>query len=202
MKFFLWPLGVWLVACGRARAAAIAVVVALGSVLLLAPFTPLDDYLSTLREVSREFDQDSYSPFGLLTQLGAGDTAARGVTFAVGAALLVLTWRRTSFALAIAAALVLSPIVWFDFYALAAVPLAIARPRLSAIWFLPLLTWGLPSSGIATDPVWGVARVLVVFAVVLLVAARSEPGSARLRLPGNVLPARRPGGEPERAVHP
>ena len=53
------------------------------------------------------------------------------MTFALGLVLLVLTWRRASFVLAIAAALVLSPIVWFDFYALAAIPLAIARPRLS-----------------------------------------------------------------------
>jgi len=202
VKFFLWPLGVWLLASGRVRAAGVAAVVAIGSVLLVAPFAPLDDYVGTLREVGREFDQDSYSTFGLLTQLGAGDTAARVVTFALGLVLLALTWRRASFVLAIAAALVLSPIVWFDFYALAAIPLAIARPRLSLVWFLPLLTWGLPSSGIAADPVWGVARVLVVYGIVLLVAARSEPGSARLRLPGNVLPARRPGGEPERAVHP
>lgn len=179
VKFFLWPLGVWLVASGRARAALLAAAVAIGSVVLIAPFAPLDDYVQTLRNVGSEFDQDSYSTFGLLTQLGAADAAARGVTFALGAVLLALTWRRESFALATAAALVLSPIVWLDFYALAAVPLAIARPRLSAIWFLPLLTWGLPSSGIATDPVWGVARVLVVFAVVFLVAARSEPRARR-----------------------
>ena len=73
----------------------------------------------------------------------------------------------------------LSPIVWFDFYALAAIPLAIARPRLSLIWFLPLVTWGQPSSGIATDPWWGVTRVLVVYAIVLLVAARGEPSAAQ-----------------------
>jgi hypothetical protein len=153
----------------------------LGSVLIVAAFAPLDDYLRTLHEVSRQFDQDSYSTYGLLTQLGATDATSRIVTSAIGVFLLVLTWWRASFALAIAAALVLSPIVWFDFYALAVVPLAIARPRLSAIWFLPLVTWGLPSSGIATDPVWGVGRVLAVFAVVLLVAARGEPlpGSRR-----------------------
>jgi hypothetical protein len=181
VKFFLWPVGVWLVASGRSRAAGIAAVVALGSVLIVAAFAPLDDYLRTLHEVSRQFDQDSYSTYGLLTQLGATDATSRIVTSAIGVFLLVLTWWRTSFALAIAAALVLSPIVWFDFYALAVVPLAIARPRLSAIWFLPLVTWGLPSSGIATDPVWGVGRVLAVFAVVLLVAARGEPlpGSRR-----------------------
>jgi len=179
VKFFLWPLGVWLLAGGRARAAGIAVLVALGSVLLIAPFTPLGDYADTLREVGREFDQDSYSTFGLLTQLDVGDTAARAITFALGLVLLALTWRRVSFALAIASALVLSPIVWFDFYALAAIPLAIARPRLSLVWFLPLVTWGLPSSGIATDPWWGVSRVLVVYAIVLLVAARGERSAAQ-----------------------
>jgi Glycosyltransferase family 87 len=174
VKFFLWPLGVWLLATGRARAAVIGAVIATASVLLVAPFAPLDDYLRTLRDVSRTFDQDSYSLFALLTQLGASDLAARAMGLVLGGALLILTWRLKSFALAIAAALALSPIVWFDFYALAAVPLAIARPRLSLVWFLPLITWGLPSSGIATDPVWGVGRVLLVFAVVLLAAARSE----------------------------
>ena len=46
------------------------------------------------------------------------------------AVLLVLCWRRASLALAVAAALVLSPIVWIDYFALAAVPLAVVRPRL------------------------------------------------------------------------
>lgn len=188
VKFLLWPLGVWLLATGRARAAVVGAVVAVGSVLLVAPFAPLDDYARTLRNVSRTFDQDGYSLFGLLTQLGSSDVAARTVTVLVGLALLGLTWRRRSFTLAIASALALSPIVWFDFYALALVPLAIVRPRLSVVWFLPLLTWGLPSSGIATDPVWGVARVLVVFAAVLLVAARDE--HAALRAPSTrVAPA-------------
>jgi alpha-1,2-mannosyltransferase len=175
IKFFLWPLGVWLLAGGRARAAGVAVVVAVGSVLFIVPVAPFEEYVRTLREVGREFDQDSYSTFGFLTQLGLSDEVARAMTLAFGASLLALTWWKRSFPLAIAAALALSPIVWFDFYSVAAVPLAIARPRLSAIWFLPLVTWGLPSSGIATDPVWGVGRVLIVFAVVLAVAARYAP---------------------------
>lgn len=175
LKFLLWPLGVWLVVTGRARAAVTAAVVAAVSLLLVVPFAPLDEYLRTVRSVTDRFDQDSYSPYGLLIRLDASNVVAHGVTYALGAALLVLTWRRRSFVLAIAAALVLSPIVWLDFYALAAIPLAIARPRLSAVWFLPLLCWGLPSSGIDTDPVWGVGRLLAVFLVVLTVAERSEP---------------------------
>jgi Glycosyltransferase family 87 len=174
LKFFLWPLGVWLLATGRVRAAGVAALVAAGSLLLIVPFAPLDEYLNTVRDVSSSFDQDSYSTFGVLTQLGVEDWFAKAATFALGAALLVLTWRFRSFALAIASALVLSPIVWFDFYALTAVPLAIVRPRLSAIWFLPLVTWGLPSSGIDAEPLSGVARVLIAYSVVVLVAARGE----------------------------
>lgn len=171
LKFFLWPIGVWLLATGRVRAAVVAGAVGLGSLLLVVLFSPLDEYVETLHNVSSAFDQDGYSPFGLLTQLGVSEVGARALTLGLGAVLLLLTWRRQSFALAIAAALVLSPIVWLDFYALAVVPLAIARPTLSAAWFLPLATWGLPSSGIAADAVWGVGRVLVVFAVVLCAAA-------------------------------
>lgn len=172
LKFVLWPLGIWLLATGRARAAVVAVGVGLGALLLVAPLAPLDDYLRTLREVSSAFDQDSYSPYGVLTRLGAGEAVARGITLALGAALLAFTWARKSFPLAIAAALVLSPIVWLDFYALAAVPLAIARPTLSPLWVLPLLTWGTPSSGIDTDVVWGVMRTMAVFAVILWIATR------------------------------
>ena len=179
LKFFLWPLGVWLLATGRVRAAAVATGVALGSLLLVAPFASLDDYLRTLREVSSAFDQDSYSPFGLLTQLGATDVVARVVTLGLGGVLLALTWRRKSFALAIAASLVLSPIVWLDFYALVVVPLAIARPTLSPIWFIPLLTWGMPSSGIDTDPLSGVGRTMVLFAIALWWAASREPPPRR-----------------------
>ena len=80
----------------------------------------------------RTFDQDSYSPFGFLVQIGAPESLARVVSFAIGAALLVGCWRRASLGLAVAAALVLSPIVWLDYYAVAAVPLAVVRPRLSA----------------------------------------------------------------------
>jgi hypothetical protein len=77
--------------------------------------------------------------------------------------------------LAIAASLALAPIVWLDYYALAAVPLAIARPRLSVVWFLPLATWGLPSSGIAARELLGVGRVLLVFAIVFFLAVKDEP---------------------------
>jgi hypothetical protein len=174
IKFFLWPLGVWLAAIGRVRETLVAALVAGASVLLVLPFTSLEDYLRTLVELGKDFDQDSYSPFGFLVQLGVAEGPARVVTYLLGAALLVGCWRRASLGLAVAAALVLSPIVWLDYYAVAAVPLAIVRPRLSAVWFLPLATWGLLSAGIGAGNGWGSARVLLVFGVVFAVIARAE----------------------------
>jgi hypothetical protein len=174
IKFFLWPLGVWLAAIGRARETFVAALVAGASLLLVLPFTNLEDYLRTLVQLGEDFDQDSSSPFGFLVQIGVGETPAHVVTYLLGAALLVACWRRGSLGLAVAAALVLSPIVWLDYYAVAAIPLAIVRPRLSAVWFAPLATWGLLGAGLGSGTAWGSARVLLVFGLVFAVIVRAE----------------------------
>ena len=93
IKFFLWPLGVWLAAIGRRTAAATAVAIAAASVLLVLPFTGLDEYVRVLLELGRTFDQESYNPYGLLVQAGAPSEVGRAVTFGLGAALLVGCWR-------------------------------------------------------------------------------------------------------------
>ena len=175
VKFLLWPLGLWLIAVRRTAAALVAAAIAAASLLLVLPFIGLDAFVRMLVDLSRAFDQDAYSPFALLFRLGVPESAARALAVTLGAFLLFLMWRKRSFTLAMAASLALAPIVWLDYYALAAVPLAIARPKLTAVWFLPLATWGLPSSGIAAPELIGVGRVLLVFAIVLLVAARDEP---------------------------
>lgn len=179
VKFFVWPVGVWLAASRRYRDAALAALVAGASLLLVLPFTSLRDYAHALSRLGKVFDQDSYNLFGLLVQAGASDTLARAASLVVGACLLAAVWRFQSFALAVAAALVLSPIVWLDYFALAALPLAIARPRLSPIWFLPLATWGLEGAGIGIGDASSTVRLLLVFSVVLAVAFRGEPRAAR-----------------------
>lgn len=178
-KFFVWPVGVWLAATRRFREAALAAAIAAASLLLVLPFTSLHDYAHALNRLSKVFDQDSYNVFGLLVQAGVGETAARAATLVVAAVLLAAVWRYQSLALAIAAALVISPIVWLDYYALAALPLALARPRLSPIWFLPLATWGLEGAGIGIGDASSTVRLLLVFAVVFAVAFRNEPHASR-----------------------
>jgi hypothetical protein len=96
------------------------------------------------------------------------------VTWAIGLALLVACWRRASLGLAVAAALALSPIVWLDYYAVAAIPLAVVRPRLTWVWLAPIATWGLLSAGIGAGNGWGSARVLLVFGLVFTVIVRGE----------------------------
>jgi hypothetical protein len=184
VKFLMWPLLVWLAATRRARDVLVAAAVVGISLLLVLPYTGLDAYLRSLLRLGRAFDQDSYTVFGMLVQAGAPEPAARAVMLLVGGALLVATWRYRSFTLAIAAALALSPIVWLDYFALAAVPLAIHRPRLSWVWFAPLATWGLAGAGLGIGGFWQAARLLGVFALVLgaaFVAERaagaSEPGA-------------------------
>ena len=113
----------------------------------MLPFISLPEYARLLRRLGQTYDQDSYTPFGLLSQLGASDRVAQAVTILLGLAVIVIAWRLRSFVLFVAAALMLSPIVWLDYYAVLAVPLAIVRPRLSPIWLLPLLTWGMVAAG-------------------------------------------------------
>lgn len=174
LKFFAWPLAVWLAANRRLGSAALAAGIGGVSLLSVLPFTGLDDYVRALARVGRHFDQDSYTVLGFLVQIGAQETIARAVTIAVGASLLLATWRFRSFTLAIASALALSPIVWLDYFALAAIPLAIARPRLSPIWLLPLATWGAPGTGLGIGEPTDIARVLLVFSIVLGVSFQAE----------------------------
>jgi hypothetical protein len=82
-----------------------------------------------------------------------GDSAGR-LLMAIGGGALLLTAillgrrgdDRRAFTCAIAAALVLTPVVWMHYLALLAVPLALARPRFSAVWLLPIVLWVCPRS--------------------------------------------------------
>ena len=172
IKFFVWPLVVWLVALRRYKGAAISALIGASSLLLIVPFYSIRDYVDLLRNLTREFDEDSYTLYGLLVESGAPSQLARVVWIAVALAVLALAWRRKSFALAIGAALLLSPIVWLHFFALMLVPLAVVRPTFGAAWLIPLPTWFVP--GTLNGRPWQNALMLCTFTALLVVCARGE----------------------------
>ena len=73
-------------------------------------------------------------------------------------------------ALALAAALALSPVVWLHYLVLLVVPIAVARARLSLVWFAPLLLWVTPGTA-SNGSAWRIAFVLGVVALTLTLAA-------------------------------
>jgi hypothetical protein len=158
VKLFLWPVVVWLALVGRARAALVAAVAAAASLLLLLPFIGIADYVRLLRNLGETFEHDAYTIFALLTDAGAPDLAARAVTVALGLGVLALAWRRQSLGLALAAALMLSPIVWRHFFVLLLVPLALSRPRFDVVWLVPIGLW--VGDGTLNGAPWQTACVL------------------------------------------
>jgi len=174
LKFFLWPVLLWLVAVRRTRAAVVAAAVAAASLLLLLPFTSIGDYLRLLRNLSDTFDGLSYTLYALLVDLGAPSSFARAVTLVAGAAVLAVAWRGRSLGLFVGAARVLSPIVWRHFFALLVVPLALSRPRLDAVWLVPLVFWFVP--GTYNGAPWQTALALAAAAATVMLAER-EPSA-------------------------
>lgn len=190
VKFFVWPVIIWLLAVGRARAAVIAASVGAASLALMVPFTDLGDYVRLLQKLRRTFEHESYTVFAVLTDLGTPETLARAATVALGLGILALAWRRRSLTLALAAALVLSPVVWRHFFVLLLVPLAITRPRLDVLWLVPIGMW--LGDGTFNGAPWQTAVVLGLAAVVL-VGCEYVPGptGAGRRVPALVPPLTR-----------
>jgi hypothetical protein len=90
--------------------------------------------------------RDSYTPAALLSAALAHGVAI-GLGYAVGLVVLTLCFvvsRRDDgrgLALAVAAMVLLSPVVHLDYFILLLVPLALLRPRMEATWLLPVALW-------------------------------------------------------------
>ena len=154
LKLFLWPLLLWLALTRRSR----TMLAALGSTtaLVLVPwaalgFAGLTDYPSLLNRLSDQEAAASYSVFAMGVRAHLPDAAATMFAGVVTLSLLAaMIWvardsRRTAgnrdvalLTLAIAVALAASPIVWVHYFLLLFVPLALVRPRLSALWLVPV----------------------------------------------------------------
>jgi alpha-1,2-mannosyltransferase len=197
MKLFLWPLGLWLLVTRRLRATAtfevVAVVVTLASWAAIG-FAGLRSYPQLLHVLTELEQGVSYSPIALLGLSGTAATLlsialACGIVLAVALAAAGSDGDRRSFALAIAGSLVATPLLWLHYLALLLIPIALYRPRLSGLWFVPLVLWLTPASHANGSP-WKIGLALAVVALVVVRTVAEGRTSAlgawpaRLRLVG------------------
>ncbi|MDX6480032.1 MAG: alpha,2-mannosyltransferase [Gaiellaceae bacterium] len=187
LKLFLWPLVIWLLATRRWRSAAGSV--AAGVVLLLGSwavigFAGMGSYPTLLQVLERIEAPASYSVVALV---GAhGSATALSAVLAVALAVAVVLAARTSdgdrraFAAAVLVALIASPLLWLHYLLLLYVPIALYRPRLSLLWFLPLLLWVTPEAH-SQGVTWRIAVALAVVAAVVVqtVGVGFSRGAAR-----------------------
>jgi hypothetical protein len=151
-KLFLWPVWLWLVYTRRYAAAAASA--ALGLVVTLVAwssigFAGLHDYPSLLSRLSELTGINSYSFYALGRAAGGTPRATQLGVLAVGVGLAAATVRalrvgrndERAFVASIGLALVLTPILWPHYLVVLYVPIALARPKFSALWLLPLVIW-------------------------------------------------------------
>jgi hypothetical protein len=183
LKLFLWPLGIWLLATKRWRAAVICAGTAL--ILLLGGWAVIDfaglrSYPTLVHLLQQVEAPVSYSFVALL---GLSGSAATALSVVLSLAAVVAVWLaargpggdQRAFAVAVVASLVASPLVWLHYLLLLYVPIALYRPRLSGLWFLPLVLWATPTTH-SHGATWRIALALFIVAVV---AVRTVGGSAR-----------------------
>jgi glycosyl transferase family 87 len=200
LKLFLWPAAVWLAIRGRIGTALTSVAVAVALVLLpwaIIGFAGIGDYPSVLRHLSRQEAAASYSgtAFGVRAHLPYAVSLV--LSLVVGIALLAAAvWvgrdtRRSprdrdvaTLTLALAAALVASPIVWVHYFLLLLVPLALTRPRLSWLWLVPFAYYPLGESAWPAGDTGKLALALVTTAILIGAALVRGAGDVRQAAPG------------------
>lgn len=186
VKLLLWPVAVWMAATRRLVGALVAILgataLALGSWAVVA-FDGLAGYPALLRRLSDVMDDRGYTVYSLALEYGVPSPAARFAWAAAALALLVAVVvrgragdERGAFVLAIGASLAVTPIVWLHYLSLLAVVVAIARPRLGVLWFVPFALVVTPGSGNPT-PFQTTATFLVAALTIALAYRESQPSA-------------------------
>lgn len=172
-KLFLWPVGLWLLATRRFRAALVAAVVACVLVLVgwaVIDFAGFRSYPHLLRELARAEEGTSYSPVALFGLSGSAAGLLTVLLAALVVAAVILASRgpdgdRRGLALAVVGSLLGTPIVWLHYFLLLLVPIGLYRPRLSPLWFAPVLLWLTPAAH-SHGVTWHIALALGITALV------------------------------------
>ncbi len=182
LKLFVWPLVVWLVATRRYSAAACSAAVASTITLVswaIVDFSALPEYPHVARIFARYYETSAYTPFALLLKLGFSAGPARAASLLVGvvaiAAVFVAARRKggepASFTLALAAALLWTPIAWLHYFTLLIVPLALFGADFSPLWLLPAILLMCPA-GAPPSAAWEFALPFVISALTLFALSR------------------------------
>ena len=196
LKLFLWPLAIWPALSGRVRAVFVSAAFALAFVLLpwaVIGFGGLGSYPGLLRHLANDEATSSYSLVAIGVSLHLPEWAATVFAVFVAAGLLALAaWvardnRRTArerdvatFTLVLAVSLAASPIVWVHYFLLLVVPIALTRPRMSLLWFVPFAYFPLGESAWPAGDAGKLALALITTTIILLVGAFGSPLEGRL----------------------
>ena len=185
LKLYLWPIGIWLLATRRVRAAVTAVIAAI--VLVLGSWLPiglsgLRTYPHLLHLVIGLERGDSYTLAALLAPATSW-TVATIVGALSGLAVLALAWRRSrederaAFVLAIAAMMMLTPIVWMSYFVILLVVIGLYAKRFTWLWTIPLWLWVGPQ---VTNGSPGQTALVLLIAAATVAVAVNGGGIARL----------------------
>lgn len=173
MKPFLWPLGLWLLATRRFKAAAYTLACGLLFNLVAwatVGFDQISTYLHLAGEDTRALWRGGYSLLALAHHLDLSRSTGYVLLVLAAAVLAVAVFRRgfkkpsddgRALIVAVGLMLVASPLVWIHYFVLLTVPLAITRPRFSWVWVLPVAMWLLPPATKVNDWQFALAWVLV-----------------------------------------
>jgi hypothetical protein len=148
-------------------------------------FDGLDSYPGLLRRLGHEEATSSYSLVAIGVRLHLPESVATVISLLVAVGLLGAAariardskrepWTRDvmTLTLALAAGLAASPIVWVQYFLLLLVPLALSRPRLSPLWFVPLAYSPLGETAWPAGDALKLGLAVVVTLVLLLAVVR------------------------------
>ncbi len=145
-KPFVWPMALWFVATRRWAALRATVGWAAGINLVawsIVGWRRFGAFVMLLRADTRFLGHSGYSVMRLLG--GNADPVALAVALALAGLLVAAAFvaarrgdERSAFSLCVLACLLACPLVWLHDYALLILVLALAHPRLSAWWILPV----------------------------------------------------------------
>ncbi len=186
MKAFTWPLVLWLLVTRRWRASGWALLTGVLVNALSWVLVGFNHIGLFLRVSSLDVNvawRAGYSVAATLAPLGVAHATGSLLTLLASIALVLAVAyvgyvrRRDDQALTlmIVLSLVASPIVWNHYFLLLLVPMAIGSPRVSWLWWVPVLMWVCPyypGAGAWQRPIaWALVATIV---IVLLRPVRSE----------------------------